>query len=156
MRIHRKLTAIVFASLVLLPLVSGATAAQRIALVIGNDQYQSLPRLAKAVADATSYADALKAGPYEPWSPGGESWAALTVRVGGALRRLARDHQGELVVIACHGGVIRMVLAILLQWPLPKLAAFEIDYASITQLLWIPPMARLQLVNFAPWRDLSP
>jgi hypothetical protein len=48
-----------------------------------------------------------------------------------------------------------MLLAILLDWPLPKLAAFEIDYASLTQILWTPPVARLKMVNFAPWRELA-
>ena len=88
--------------------------------------------------------------------PNAESSVMLRSRVEPTLRRILSEHAGQHLAIACHGGVIRMVLAILLQWPLPKLAAFEIDYASITQLLWTPPMARLQLVNFAPWRDLSP
>ena len=64
-------------------------------------------------------------------------------------------HAGQQFGIACHGGVIRMLLSILLDLPFPKTAAFEIDYASITQVLWTPPMARLQLVNFSPWRDLD-
>jgi uncharacterized protein len=61
MRTYRKLVAAVFALAVLLPLASAAIAAQRIALVIGNNQYQNLPKLEKALADAASYADALKA-----------------------------------------------------------------------------------------------
>jgi hypothetical protein len=61
MRIHRKLVAAVFAFALLLPSASGAIAAQRIALVIGNNHYQNLPKLEKALADAASYADALKA-----------------------------------------------------------------------------------------------
>jgi uncharacterized protein len=61
MRNRRKLVAAVLAFAIVLPLASGAIAAQRIALVIGNNQYQSLPRLEKALADAASYADALKA-----------------------------------------------------------------------------------------------
>jgi hypothetical protein len=38
-----------------------AQAAHRVALVIGNDQYQNLPKLKKAVADAEAYAEVLKA-----------------------------------------------------------------------------------------------
>jgi len=60
MRIHGMLVAAVFAGLLLIPLAT-ASAAQRIALVIGNNQYQNLPRLEKAAADAASYADTLKA-----------------------------------------------------------------------------------------------
>src|SRR5258708_27739619 len=40
---------------------NAAEAARRVALVIGNDQYQNLPKLQKAVADAGAYADVLKA-----------------------------------------------------------------------------------------------
>ena len=61
MSMCRSLAAAAIAFTLVLPLATAAMAAQRIALVIGNDQYQNLPRLAKAVADATSYADALKA-----------------------------------------------------------------------------------------------
>jgi probable phosphoglycerate mutase len=43
---------------------------------------------------------------YQRWSPGGESWAEFAVRVGARLSDLAREHAGETVVIACHGGVI--------------------------------------------------
>jgi hypothetical protein len=42
-------------------LTTAAQAERRVALVIGNDQYQNLPKLEKAVADARSYADVLKA-----------------------------------------------------------------------------------------------
>src|SRR6516225_5301540 len=41
--------------------ITAAHAERRVALVIGNDQYQNLPKLQKAVADATAYADVLKA-----------------------------------------------------------------------------------------------
>jgi uncharacterized protein len=42
-------------------LATVAVAERRVALVIGNDQYQNLPILQKAVADARRYADLLKA-----------------------------------------------------------------------------------------------
>jgi broad specificity phosphatase PhoE len=39
--------------------------------------------------------------------PGGESVAEVLLRVGAALERLARDHEGHDVVIVSHGGAIR-------------------------------------------------
>ena len=39
--------------------------------------------------------------------PGGESVAEVVLRVGAALERLAREHQGEDVVMVSHGGAIR-------------------------------------------------
>jgi broad specificity phosphatase PhoE len=79
----------------------------------------------------------------------------LRVRVEPFLRQVLREHNGREVAIVCHGGIIRVLLAILLDWPLPKLATLEVDYASLTQVLWTPPIARLQLANLTPWRDLS-
>jgi broad specificity phosphatase PhoE len=82
-----------------------------------------------------------------------ESAATFRARVEPALRGILARHPGQQVVIACHGGVIRMMLAILLDWPLSRMAAFEIGYASLTQVVWLAPKATLGLVNYAPWRE---
>jgi probable phosphoglycerate mutase len=44
--------------------------------------------------------------PYQRWSPGGESWAEFATRTGTRLTELAKEHAGQMVVIACHGGVV--------------------------------------------------
>jgi hypothetical protein len=36
---------------------------------------------------------------------------------------------------------------------LPKLAHFEIDYASLTVVDHAPPRSEVQLLNFTPWRE---
>jgi len=83
-----------------------------------------------------------------------ESAQALRARVEPCLRRILAAHPGQPVAIACHGGVIRMLLAILLDWPLPQLAAVDIDYASVTQVVVHDPRrVVLQLANFTPWRE---
>lgn len=87
--------------------------------------------------------------------PNAESGAVLRARVEPCLREILDAHSNQTVTIACHGGVIRMLLAVLLELPLPKLAAFEVDYASITRLLWENGSAELELLNFTPWRDLN-
>jgi probable phosphoglycerate mutase len=38
--------------------------------------------------------------------PGGESWDAMAARVSAGLDMIVSRHPGELVVVACHGGVI--------------------------------------------------
>ena len=48
-----------------------------------------------------------------------------------------------------------MMLSILLELPLPKLASFEIDYASITQVERHAHKTEVTLLNFAPWRELA-
>ncbi len=67
----------------------------------------------------------------------------------------AETHAGQSVAIVCHGGVIRMMLSILLELPLPKMAAFEIDYASLSQVEHHEHKTEVTLINFAPWRDLA-
>ena len=69
------------------------------------------------------------------------------------LQQILRDHAGKEVAVVCHGGVIRMLLAIMLDWPLSKIAAFELQYASLTQVVLQPERAYLHLVNFTPWRE---
>lgn len=83
-----------------------------------------------------------------------ETGTAFRARVEPALRQIVRDHAGQSVAIVCHGGVVRMMLSILLDLPLPKLASFEIDYASVSQVERHERKTEVTLVNFAPWRDL--
>ena len=78
----------------------------------------------------------------------------LQERVEPCLRQILADHGGQQVAIACHGGIIRVLLGILLQWPLSRMGAFEIEYASLTQVLVQPNKAEVQLLNFTPWREI--
>jgi broad specificity phosphatase PhoE len=86
--------------------------------------------------------------------PGGENSEVFRARVEPCLREISQKHFGQNVAIFCHGGVIRMILAILLELPLPKTNHFDIEYASITQVALHPHMAEIELLNFTPWRDL--
>jgi broad specificity phosphatase PhoE len=79
---------------------------------------------------------------------------SLDGRLNECLQQILKHYPGQRVVIACHGGVIRGLLRLLLELPLSRMASFEIDYASITQVQLLPPAPRVQLLNFAPWRDL--
>ncbi len=85
-----------------------------------------------------------------------ESAQTLRERVEPCLRQIIRDHPGQQVAIVCHGGVIRMILAILLDLPLSRTGAFQIEYASLTRVSLRPEFTELQLVNFTPWRDGAP
>ncbi|MDP9069869.1 MAG: histidine phosphatase family protein, partial [Actinomycetota bacterium] len=76
----------------------------------------------------------MNADPFAPISPGGESLAEFNLRVGRALTRLAQDHDGRSVVVACHGGVVVGSLVSFLglpaQRPLP--ADLPVTNTSIT------------------------
>ncbi len=75
-------------------------------------------------------------------------------RVSSGLRAILKANDGCKVGIVCHGGVIRMALSILLNMPLAKMKAFDIEYASLSRLHHHPERTEIQLLNFAPWRDL--
>ena len=90
--------------------------------------------------------------------PNGESGKVFRARVEPCLREIIKKHSGksgdQTVAIFCHGGVIRMILAILLELPLPKTNHFDIEYASLTQVALHPHMAEIELLNFTAWRDI--
>jgi len=87
--------------------------------------------------------------------PGGETGVQFRARVEPCLFEIIQRHQGRAAAIFCHGGVIRMILAILLQLPLPKTNSFDIEYASVTRVSLRPQLNEIELLNFTPWRDGS-
>jgi len=87
-------------------------------------------------------------------APNGESGPAFRKRVEPCLRRIIQDHPGQTVGIFCHGGVVRMILAILLEIPLPRTNMFEVEYASLSRIALRPGHAEIELLNFAPWREV--
>jgi len=75
---------------------------------------------------------------YRSRSPGAESWAQFSLRVGTALRELAQRHHGRTVVVACHGGVIEQsVVSFFGLAHLGELTTFEVANTSITE--WLRP-----------------
>lgn len=44
--------------------------------------------------------------PFKPVAPGGENWGMFVLRVGTALERITREHEGKTIVVVCHGGII--------------------------------------------------
>jgi broad specificity phosphatase PhoE len=87
-------------------------------------------------------------------APNSETGPQFRRRVEPALRKIIKNRPGQTIAIFCHGGVVRMILAILLKIPLPKTNVFEIEYASVTQIALRPGHAEIELLNFTPWRDL--
>lgn len=86
--------------------------------------------------------------------PQAECTLSLRERLEPCLRRVLQHHAGQEVALVCHGGVIRVLLSMLLGLPLPRTAAFKIEYASITRIV-LEPEPELQLLNLVPWRDLG-
>lgn len=86
--------------------------------------------------------------------PNAESGEAFRARVEPCVQEILRSHPGQTVAVVCHGGTIRMMLSVLLSLPLPRMASFEIEYASLTQIHCSPQKTEVQLLNFTPWRDV--
>jgi len=86
--------------------------------------------------------------------PGAESGARLRARIEPCLRDIFRASSGRTAAVVCHGGVIRVILSLLLDLPLPKMAGFEIDYASLTVLKCRPRKTEVLLLNYTPWNGL--
>lgn len=77
-----------------------------------------------------------------------ESTAEFRRRVDDALRQMLSHSPNA------HGGTIRMLLALILDLPFTKMAAFDIEYASITKVKISEHKTEVELLNFTPWRDL--
>ena len=66
--------------------------------------------------------------------PNGETFNQLQVRGIEFLNEILSSHSAENIAIVTHGGMIRALLAHVLNMPLKGLFRFNIDYGSITQL----------------------
>ncbi|HWW37490.1 MAG TPA: histidine phosphatase family protein [Xanthobacteraceae bacterium] len=67
-------------------------------------------------------------------APNGESFVDLVQRVGAAIERATKKHQGSDIVAVAHGGTIRAAIAIALGLPPRGGFAFMIDNCSLTRL----------------------
>lgn len=85
---------------------------------------------------------------------GAETTDEFRARVDGALQQILTESAHKEVAVVCHGGVIRMLLSLLLDLPFTKMSAFDIEYASITKVKLSASKKEVELLNFAPWRDL--
>lgn len=86
--------------------------------------------------------------------PQGDSAASFRARVEPCLQQILRECPGKTVAVVCHGGVVRMLLSLLLDVPVPFTAKFEVDYASVSRVDYRAVQTELQFLNLTPWRDL--
>lgn len=99
---------------------------------------------------AYDWLDALERGAI----PNAEPEELFRRRVDRALKRVLAENEGRTVAVACHGGVVRMALSILVELPLHKMTHLEVDYASLSWVDVTAQKSELQLHNLTPWRDL--
>lgn len=85
--------------------------------------------------------------------PNGESAAELAQRVQPALLKVLHDNPHKRVAVFCHGGIIRVILALMLGVPLRQMAHFNIEYGSITVVEVQPEKKHafeVELLNYCP------
>jgi alpha-ribazole phosphatase len=82
--------------------------------------------------------------------PGGESMAEVITRVGAAMERLARAHDGEDVVIVSHGGAIRAAVAHALAIAADNALHLSVQNLSLTRLERLDEGWRVVCVNAMP------
>jgi 2,3-bisphosphoglycerate-dependent phosphoglycerate mutase len=99
---------------ILRPALEGTGGGTALPVIVERDLRELEPGDADGMAWTDVYA---RWGPFDldvvdnPFVPGAEPWRHFAARAAGALERVADAHRGELVVIACHGGVITSSMA---------------------------------------------
>ena len=79
--------------------------------------------------------------------PNGESFSALQQRVIEFIHQLQSQHQGQTILIITHAGVIRALLANVLNLALNEVFKFQLDYGSVTQLTFNDTVHNVGYIN---------
>jgi alpha-ribazole phosphatase len=79
--------------------------------------------------------------------PNGETFSQLQQRGIHFLEEVLQKHAGENVAVVTHGGLIRALLAHVLNMELKGLFRFNIDHASVTQLDFSEKVPKISFVN---------
>ena len=81
----------------------------------------------------------MRAEPERPMSPSGESLRSFQVRVDRRIERLLEDHDGQTIVIVCHGGVVGAVMLRMLGHALNLERPFRLETENTSLTEWLRP-----------------
>ena len=79
--------------------------------------------------------------------PNGETFSQLHARAKSFVEDVSSHSQGKNILVVTHGGLIRALIAEVLQMPLKRLFRLTIDHASITQLEFKGEIPKVLLMN---------
>ena len=79
--------------------------------------------------------------------PNGETFNQLHLRAKSFLDEMSSHSQGQHIVVITHGGLIRALVAEVMQIPLKRLFRLVIDHASLTQLEFNGEIPKINFVN---------
>lgn len=110
-------------------------------LYFGDWEMQAWDHISRDVFDAW-------ANDYANLSPpNGESFSQLHIRSKAFIEEVSGHSHGKNVAVVTHGGVIRAMLAEVLNMPLKGLFRIVIDHASVTQISFDGSVPRIHFVN---------
>jgi len=79
--------------------------------------------------------------------PKGETFSQLHLRAKSFVEDVSNHSQDKNILIITHGGLIRALIAEVLQIPLKRLFRMTIDYASVTQLEFKGEVPKVNFMN---------
>ena len=79
--------------------------------------------------------------------PGGERFADLRSRVLSAVAGIRERHEGDAAAVVAHGGVVRVVLADVLELTDGAIFRFGLDFGGVTVVDWVDGAAVVRAVN---------
>jgi broad specificity phosphatase PhoE len=82
--------------------------------------------------------------------PGGESFAVMRRRVGGALDELRRRHRDQTIAVVAHGGVVRVALADALGMRDAEIFRLGQSYAGASCVDYYDDAPVVRVVNWTP------
>lgn len=77
--------------------------------------------------------------------PNGETFSQLQTRAKSFVDEINSQAQHQHVLVVTHGGLIRALIAAVLELPLKRLFRITVDYASVTQIEFAAPAAEVQV-----------
>lgn len=77
--------------------------------------------------------------------PNGETFSQLQTRAKSFIDDVNNNSQHQHILVATHGGLIRALIAAVLELPLKRLFRITVDYASVTQIEFAAPDAEVQV-----------
>ena len=100
--------------------------------------------------------DAIPRDIFDVWSndyanlapPNGETFTQLQTRAKSFIADVSSHSLGKDILVVTHGGLIRALIAEVLQMPLKGLFRITINYASVTQLEFKGDIPKVHFVNY--------
>ncbi|MGH2485572.1 MAG: histidine phosphatase family protein [Ktedonobacterales bacterium] len=87
--------------------------------------------------------------------PGAETRVQFMTRVGSALHRIIREHEGKVIVVVCHGGIVEASFHYFFGLPTLRLpnAYVDSDYTAITHWKRLEPRPGQPIWMLARYND---